>query len=374
MGFWHTGYLEFHEPVGLDNLQIESSPPAFPCAYCNNSYPSIDDLRKHRFEGHPIHRPILYVRGRELGTNTTLITRRLVEDEVRASGFDRAFLNGDEIAICAVPKELARITTDVCHLVLIKSNMPTTFTLDFRIASEQDLKGIETQFENTTLGRRLDIRTIDEFISATSGFGTAIAYCDGICTYLYGVLAKESSPDSTLPHESYVRSFNKAAEELADYERPLARTIRSLIEFHFNHFSEASRLAGEARVGYASHKYVSWIQGEAISRKKGLNSDFAFSHLESLVTDWNTEQIIRWAVSPFGILSASVRDMESFLKRDIEEYDKVKLHVLLGEFYSATKDISNKLRHARALRNLPKLGQWAESMIRAPFESCDQHL
>ena len=24
MGFWHTGYMEFHEPVGLDGFQFEN--------------------------------------------------------------------------------------------------------------------------------------------------------------------------------------------------------------------------------------------------------------------------------------------------------------------------------------------------------------
>ena len=374
MGFWHTGYMEFHEPVGLDNLLIQTSPPAFPCTYCHNVYDSLDDLRKHRFESHPVHRPTLYIRGQELGTNPARITRRLFAGDVRASGFDRVFLNGDEIPSCSFSQELARITSDVCRIVLIKANMPTTFTLDFRIASEQDLKGVETQFEKTTLGRRLDTRTIDEFISAASGFETAIAYCDGICTYLYGVLTKESSSDSTLSQQSYVRYFNKAAKELADYERPLAHAIRSLVEFHFNHFTEANRIASEARVGYASERYATWIHGEIASKRHNINSDFGRSRLESLVTDWNTERIIRWAIAPFGTLSANVSDMESFLNRDIEEYDKVKVHVLLGEYYAACRDVSNKLRHARALRNLPWLEEWAESMIRAHFESHGEQL
>ena len=373
MGFWHTGYMEFHEPVGLGDLQIEPSPPTFPCAYCDKIYASIDGLRKHRFENHPVQRPILHIRGQELGTHPIRVTRRLIEADVKASGFDRAFLNGDEISTCTVPHELARITSDVCRLVLSKANVPTTFTLDFRIASEQDLRGIETQFKKTTLGRRLDIRTIDEFISATSGFGTAIGYCDGICAYLYGVLAKESSPDSTLPRESYVGNFNKSAKELADYERPLAHTIRSLVEFHFNHFNEANRLASKTRVGYAAGKYATWIRGGS-RRKEETASNFAFSNLEALVTDWNTEQIIRWTVCPFGTLSESVRDIESFLRRDLEEYDKVKLHMLLCEFYAASGDISNKLRHAKALRNLPTLERWAESMIRTHSENRDEQL
>ena len=62
----------------------------------------------------------------------------------------------------------------------------------------------------------------------------------GICDYLYGVLAKERSHDASLSHEKYANKFNEAVEQLAAYDRPLARIIRSLVEFHFNHFEEAA--------------------------------------------------------------------------------------------------------------------------------------
>ena len=56
--------------------------------------------------------------------------------------------------------------------------------------------------------------------------------------------------------------------------------------------------------------------------------------------------------------------MESFLNRSIVEYDKVKLHVLLGEVYIASGNIEGAIRHAKALRNLSALEKWAESVIK----------
>lgn len=50
MGFWHTGYSEFHEVEGLGNFVPNLLPPKFSCAYYAELFTSIDDLRIHRFE------------------------------------------------------------------------------------------------------------------------------------------------------------------------------------------------------------------------------------------------------------------------------------------------------------------------------------
>lgn len=371
MGFWHTGYMEFHEPVGVGSFCFEPSPPRFPCKYCDEIYVSIDDLRKHRFERHPLRRPLLFLQGRELGSDPVRITQPLTAAEVTADGCDRAVLNGDAISVRALPRTLLKFSSEVCRLVLSRGEISSEFTLDFRIASERDLRGIEEQFDRTARGRRLDMRATEEFIYATSRFGAAIGYCDGICAYLYGILAKESAPDSSLPYEAYVGKFNKAAEELAAYDRPLARTIGSLIQFHFNHFAEASRLAPQTRVGQVAGRYSAWLRNSAPKiDQTGLRE--ALKTLETLVTDWKTEQIIRWAVQPLDELSRQVADLESFLNGDITEFDKLKLHVLLAETYASSGDIGSALQHAKTLRNLSAFEKWAESMLRTHSKDDDE--
>ena len=364
MGFWHTGYIEFHEPRGLEDVRLEPSPPEFPCKHCNQIYGSANELRQHRFESHPLYRPTLFIQGRELGTHPVRVTRGLSTDDVKVDGCERAFLNGNEIPVQAIPRMLALISSDVCQLELRKADVSATFTLDFRIALKKDLIAVEMQFIRTALGRRLDYRAVEEFISATSGFRSAIGYCDGICSYLYGILAKEGSSESSLPYEAYVGKFNKAVEELSVYDRPLARMIGSLVAFHFNHFEEAEKLAHRARVGQAATRYTSWMRGETRGQDNAPVSSVEPSKLEALVTDWETERIIRWTVRPLDELSEDISEMESFLNQQIEEYDSVKVHVLLGEIYVRYGDVANALKHAKALRNLVAMEKWAESMIR----------
>lgn len=373
MGFWHTGYMEFHEPVGLDGYMFDPLPPRFACGQCEEVFSSVETLRTHRFERHPLLRPLLLLRGRELGSHPVRITSQLKPNDIYIDRCDRAVLNGRNVPPSLLPGELARMTSDICRLTLSSGEVSSDFDLDFRIASEADLLGVESEFERIAVGQRLDTRAIEDFIAATSGFGSALGYCDGICAYLYGVLAKERAPDSSLPHEGYVGKYSKAAEELADYNRPLARTIGSLIEFHFNHFGEAVQLAGGARIGAAAARYLDWMAGTRPAEPKVSTGLGAMSQLEVLVTDWETEQIARWVVRPLRDLSHHVDDMETFMGRDIAEYDRVKMHVLLAEIYSEQGEAQCTLSHAKTMRNLSAFEAWAEAKIRAHSGGQNEH-
>jgi len=372
MGFWHTGYMEFHEQVGLRPLP-EPPPPRFPCVHCEEEYASQDELRKHRFESHPLSRPLMFLRGYELGTQRVRITRKLSPDDVRIANCDRAVLNGDEIPLSSLPDKLARVTLDVCKVTLSKSGVDAEFELDIRLASNEDLEGIEKEFMRMAQSRRLDMRAVDEFIDATSKFGSAIGYCDGICAYLYGVLAKERAPDSSLPYDTYIGKFNKSAEELADYDRPLARTIGSLVGFHFNHFRESALLSPELRVGLVADRYAAWIELRRQTRASQISADETVNHIESLLTDWETEQIIRWGSRPLPDLLIDADNIESFLNKDLAEFDRVKLRVLLGEIYAKSGEAKRAIEHAKALRHLASLEKWAEAMIQAMLEDNNDH-
>ena len=95
------------------------------------------------------------------------------------------------------------------------------------------------------------------------------------------------------------------------------------------------------------------------------------SHLEALVTEWETEQIIRWGIRPLPDLVKDLPEIELFLKRELAEFDRVKLHILLGECYAASGKVECAREHAKALRNMAILEIWAESLIRKLSEDKD---
>jgi hypothetical protein len=306
----------------------------------------------------------MFLRGRELGTTPIRITRGFSQADVRIENYDWATLNGREVSIAQLQRRLAGINSDACRVVLYKSGVTVEFVLDIRVASERDLEGVEDRFKVTSCGRRLDIRAVEEFISSTSQFQTALGYCDGICAYLYGVLAKERAADSSLPYEAYVGKFSKAAEELSVYDRQLARTIGSLVEFHFNHYREASRLSPDSRVARVAGRYADWVASRGQNPMPWMTPDLSLSRLEALATDWETERILRWGSRSLPDLLKEVEDIESFLDSGLAEFDRVKLHILLGELHAYDGKVGRAMEHAKALRNLPVLEGWAESMIR----------
>ena len=360
MGFWQTGYMEFHEPVGLDGFEYAPIPPTYPCRHCDRVYATADELRQHRYEAHPLRRPPLYIRSIEVGSEPRRITRPLRAEDVRADGFDVAVVNGRGMPAESLATFLAQVSIDVCRVTLRNADISADFTLDFCIAEEDHLLGVEAEFRSLVGRGRLDTRALEDFISHCRPFTTATRYYDGICSYLYGVLAKEESPDSSLPPGSYTRKFNSAAHELSAYDRPIARQVCALIDFHFNHFSEAMRHAPQSRVARASARFAAPIPR---SRLCQLPASSPVIYLEQLFTDWTTEQVIRWAIRDAASLVPEIDDMQSCLSRSMQEYDKVKLSFLLAEAHGAAGHVDQASRLARSLRNISEFAPWAESVI-----------
>jgi hypothetical protein len=184
-------------------------------------------------------------------------------------------------------------------------------------------------------------------------------------------LAKERATDCSIPYKEYLTRFSRASEELVAYGRPLAEIIGSIVDFHFNHFQESSCKGSRSRLGPVASRFAAWVENREQIRGPHFGSDLNFEHLEILVTEWDTEQIIRWGARPLDDLRRNVSEIEGFLNRDLAEYDKVKLHILLGEIYAAVGEKHNALKHAKALRNLAALEKWAENVIRVFSE--DEH-
>lgn len=371
MGFWHTGYIEFHEQSGFGG-QVVPLAPRHQCPDCGDVFEEAADLSSHRFEAHPRHRPRMFVSGRELGAHPVRIARALASTDVEVQHCDQARLNGTLVPISQLRSQIASVSADVCRIVLSRAGVEATFELDICVASDADLAGVENEFRRIARGRRLDTRAIKDFIDAARRYETAAGYYDGICAYLYGVLAKERSADSTLPYNHYSHKLSAAAEQLAAYDRPLARIIACLIEFHFNHFADAAQLWPSSRVGRVARRYADWLAARRPA-KQPAPAGAAVSHLETLVTDLDSEQIVRWAERPLAALAKEAGDIEAFLRRGPATYDEAKLHVLLGQLHAACGATAKAVEHAKALRNLPRFERWADALIRRTTDDRDEH-
>ena len=215
---------------------------------------------------------------------------------------------------------------------------------------------------------------MNDFIGDKREFRTAIGYCDGISSYLYGMLAREqkaSSSRTTLSYKDYEKKLNNAADTLQDYDRPLARAIVGLVEFHFNHFTESANIASGFRVGAVSERYREWIFMERQVPPRDLDTDVASNReviktatpIDELLTDHATEQIIGWSVFSAEQLSRSTAEIESFLSPTLPDYDNAKLRVLLGEIHAASNNADDAVTHAEFLLHTPPFRTWAERLI-----------
>ncbi|MGZ0080047.1 hypothetical protein [Methylomonas sp. YC3] len=360
MGFWHTGYIEHHEFSGFES-PFHPQPIVYQCQHCNFSTTIFEDFRRHRFEAHPYTRPSLFIGNTELGSTTFRITSPLSADEIKVDHCIRAAINGQPVSIENLGATLSTIHNDTISIDLENNKVKATFKIHFEIADENDLVQVEKIFYEVARGRRLDMRAIEHFIHASKPFRTAMGYCDGICEYFFGVLAKEDSPESSLPYDAYRKKFNRAVDQLKNFDRPLANVLIALISFHFNHFNEAQTKAGLSRVGLAASRYFNWLSLTNTTNKTDF--DQSYTTLEQLVTDFDSEQIIRWSIMDSKQLLQHKDEIVFFLKGNLPEFDKTKGHILLSELALEIGDAESAVYYARDYRNSPTIGGWAENII-----------
>jgi hypothetical protein len=361
MGFWHTGYMEFHEQTGTDWVYVPS-PIRFPCQLCNKSFSSMDDLRRHRFENHKFSRPLMFVRGIELGATPLQVTHPLSPTDIQIDRVTIATVNGDVTSLSKLPWILSEVTNDRVTVVLANEGASSTFELLIRIAREEHLAGVEAAFLKMAKSRSLTIRSIESFIADCESFETTSLYCDGLCHYLYGVLAKERAQDSALTFDEYSTRFTRAADELRTYERSLAQVVRALIAFNFNHFEYAHSQAPDGRLQHAAVLFSGLLEGfpwqhEFERRESELNL------LTDLLTDHETLRILKWTELGANELANSVEELQGHLKRDIPGYDKFKIQMLVAEALAFKGDAVGARRAAREFMSNQRTQAWAEALV-----------
>lgn len=367
MGFWHTGYAEFHEPTGLDNFVYSPPPPVrYVCEHCAASFAELEELRRHRFESHPVRQPALWLRGRAVGTLPMVVLSKVHPSDVVVEDATRCILNGQTVAVQALGQCLSRMSREFVELELANEGAVTRCVLDFKIADESHLAHVEAAFLRLARARALTIESVSGFIEDCRLFDDAMPYCDGICHYLYGVMAKEKSVDSGLKQGQYVERFLRANEELAGFDRSLARSIRALVAFHFNQFDEAVLLAPRGgALSYAAGAFARLLQGLPWHYESALSPSLG-NTVEDLLTDQDTLQVLSDA--SYGLVGLKERSdvLQEHLRRASADYDRLKRILLVSEALAEKEDKESHAvarRLAREMAGRPDTSAWAKSML-----------
>ncbi|UGQ41883.1 hypothetical protein [Rhodococcus aetherivorans] len=335
MGFWHTGYFEFHEEPYIDVPRRPVAPRVFRCVECGLKFPSERKLEYHRFEGHPVAEPTLVFRGQLCGRSRTLIDQASTPDEWQVHNCSMVRIDGKTLPAKKAPELLAESGSGVVVVELVNDRASRLFELDYAIAAEADLDGVDVQLAALSHGRQLTLASIDSFIETTARFRTARNYRDGIATYLYGVLARERSTETNLTYDKHQEKFDEAAALLRGFDRTPARTVCSLVSFHYNHFDEAILRGTGLRVGAVAARMENLVEGGS---PNSALIEFENTPYEAMLVDSSTDRLLRYCSTALdGSADRNVDALEAELS-DHDSLDQFKLRVIAAEHYLHSGD------------------------------------
>lgn len=358
MGFWHTGYIEFHEVTGLPEDWVPE-PIRYRCALCDSIFETNDALRRHRFESHTMRRPALWIRGSELGTTQFRITRPLVASDVTVAYAQNATIRGTPVEPDDVGRVLEGIYCDRVIVTLESEGVAATFDIRFDIASDKDVEGVELAFWELARRKRLDVRSVEDFIAAASAFPTAAGYSHGIAVYLFGVLVKEGAAGIHINAGGYVAKYEEATESLRSYDRPLARMIRALVAFHFNHFAETAITTSAGLLRNAASRLAAWVRA---TRPPAAGSSRE-SSFETVLADEKIQRVLDLCRKPVGSGEISPSSLVDAIAGTTTELDRMKFQLILAEHLAATGDRQGAIKVARELRHVPALSVWSDWLL-----------
>ena len=365
MGFWHTGYMEHHEDDFFGSRPRNSAvllpPPVYPCPHCARTFGAPDKLERHLFDGHPFARPLLLFRGRECGRARFTITDPTVATDWVALDCERTTLNGQDIPPESLGASLESLRHTVATVVLHGAASTEVADLEFAVAEPADLDCIDERLLELVRGHQLTMASIQAFILATASYRTAARYRDGIAIYLYGVLAREQSPDSGLARDDYRGRFDEAVELLHTFDRPPADAICALVAFHFNQFAQAAIRTRSPRIAWAAARFASILGAGTVDLEAGPAPDRA--GLDFVLSDAYLEQVLTWSCLPLDEGGSTLIDAMEASLPGLEPLDQLKVRVLCAEHALAAGAVDRGLSQANELRHNAATADWAREYV-----------
>lgn len=362
MGFWHTGYMEFHEPTGMDSVGPPSppKPPEFPCTECGLVFSSDRARRAHRFDGHATKRPTLVFRGRECGRTRLMVTSASTAFDWRTSDVEVISVNGRETSASEAAEYLATVKSGVQTIAVSNGPLERTFEFDFCLAEEDDLGLVDQALEKLIASRELSRNAIDAFIMRAGRGVTARRYREGLATYLYGVLAREADDDPGRVDASgaplYEQRYNSAVSVLSTFDRPAAEAICGLVALHYNQFELAVRKTNSHRVSDVAARFRSLLTGGAFVNTS--LADRSHGSFDQALSDSVTEELLDVGAAALdGSLSPAVSQVLPTLS-DLRPQDQFKVRLIAAEAMLAAGDVEGASKHGEALSHSKETGAW----------------
>jgi hypothetical protein len=357
MGFWHTGYFEFHEPDhGMDLGSWTPRPPKYPCKVCGAEFSGEADLRVHAFAGHPTEQPVLVLNGRECGQRRLLLTYQTSAEAWVVKNADAAWINGLQVVVSDALAQLAGQKNGFVDVRLGNGQLTRDFHFEFALAEKEDLEGVDSALDRLIQSEDLSRYTIDAFIMRSKKYPTAERYYAALAEYLYGLLEREADGEGQRPDAAhrghYEDRFDAAVNVLGMFDRPAAEAICGIVAFHYNQFSRAMTKTRSDRVAKVSMRFEAMLEGQTWDR--GDLSSSSHGSLDYALSDGVVEEVLRWsAMAIDGSASPlDVAEMVALIDKE-RPADAFKLRLNAAEHFLAIGDRVSAIRHADFVRYGP---------------------
>ncbi|WP_036991333.1 hypothetical protein [Metapseudomonas furukawaii] len=359
-------YLSFIDPGNAGgSVIIPESPPAvlqpivYECPRCSAHFDSAQARRDHFFTVHPYRKPELLLHGQLLGNSETVIHEPVQATDWLLGSCHRASLNGRMMAPDELFQALAECRQGFHVLELSNQDSTERFELRFCIPELAELQRLEDIFNTLFLDNELSVDDVRRFAEACKSLKTAGEYLEGICQYLYGVLAKDQRGGTQLSHAQYKERFNRALEALRNVDRPLARTIRGIINFSFNSFVQAASQADAPALAAAASLFAGWA-GKPVRR-------WAVAQQEAqarLPVDHATDRVLSWMALSDKRQERELDELQQVSASPIwTAEDRTKALVLWLEWGRTCRSTDELRRMARRLLNDAIFAGYAEQVL-----------
>jgi len=353
MGFWHTGYFEFHESIQDGDLGSWTPlPPKYPCKVCGTEFSGEADLRVHAFAGHPTEQPVLVLNGRECGRRRLTITYETSAQAWLVKNATASWINEREVAVSDALAHLARQKSGVVDVRLGNGQVMRDFQFEFALAEKADLEGVDSALDRLIRSEDLSPYTIDAFIMRSKKYPTAERYYAALAEYLYGLLEREADGEGhadSAQRGAYEDRFDAAVNVLGTLDRPAAEAICGIVAFHYNQFGRAMRKTRSDRVSKVSMRFEAMLEGRSCDR--GDLTSSAHGSLDYALSDAVVEQVLKFsAMAIDGSASLpAVAELVALIDGQ-RPPDQFKLRLIAAEHFLAVGDRPSAVRYADVVR------------------------
>ena len=345
--------MEFHESSFFHESEIRPSRvPEFPCIDCSVTFHESDALKYHRFTTHPSKRPKLFIKSNELGSTRESVSHQTSKSDWRFENQTKIKINGQIKESDEASEQLSSTKFGYVEVELfINQERSQLFQLDFNIADESDIQGVEDCLDRFIDGGELSKETIAAFIDRSKVYQTAMRYTSGIAEYFYGVLAREQITTSEfLPEKALLceEKFNSSTNYLKNYTQPAAMSICALVAFHLNHFQLARTKARGPKLFLAASKMQALLINERIAshipENNEIDCDSIFSDSTNLLM-----QDLAIAIDETDQFSSLFQQTEEISR--LMPVDKFKLAIICAEHHALNENFVQARFFADILRH-----------------------